>query len=240
MRKFVLLTIAISLIAVVAIFGRQNNRVVEAQSATSSAQVSAAESPSVADGLVQRLENSWPWYVARASGMLAAVSLIILMLSGIGMITGRTFGFLEPITAWASHRALGIVFGLAVLLHIGSLMFDKFVPFGLTQLLVPFSSDFRPVSLFGFSLGSLYVALGVLALYLTVAIIITSLVWINKKPKIWKVTHILSYLVIIFTFVHALAIGSDLSVAWMRWLWIGLGLLILYASLMRFRRAFTV
>lgn len=190
--------------------------------------------------LASRAQSSWPWYVTRASGLVAAGALLILLLSGIGQITGMTFRLLDPLTAWASHRALGIVFGIAVLVHMFSLLFDHFVQFNVLHLFVPWLSDYKPISLFGINVGSLYVALGVLAFYLTAIIIWTSLFWVERKPKTWKLVHLLSYLTIAFVFVHALYLGTDLTHGAFRVAWIGLNLLILVAALFRSWRAYTI
>ncbi len=196
--------------------------------------------PTVAQKLTDRTKASWPWYVTRGSGMIAAFSLIILMISGIGLVTGYTFRFLEPLTAWASHRALGITFAVAVFLHIFSLLFDHFAPFNLWQLLIPWLSDYKPVTLFGIHFGSLYVALGVLAFYGAILVVITSLVWVEKKPYIWKLIHLISYLVILFVFVHALYLGTDLMHGVLRWLWVLSGVLLLFTVLHRLWRAKTI
>lgn len=191
------------------------------------------------DKLVSRARSSWPWYIARASGLVAAAALIILMLSGIGQISGVTFRLLDPLTAWASHRALGITFGIAVLIHMISLLFDHFVQFNFWQIIIPWLSDFSPVSLFGINFGSLYVALGILAFYLTLVIIVTSLIWVERKPHTWKVIHLLSYLTIAFVFVHALYIGTDLTHGVFRVVWITLNLAVLCFAVLRSWRAFT-
>ncbi len=217
-------------------------------SATSSAQPTSSPSvtvertpkSSVAHGLVERVRASWPWYLTRISGLVAAATFVLLMLSGVGLLTGHTFSFFEPITAWASHRALGIAFAISVVVHVGSLYFDNFVPFGLMSLLVPFAATYKQINLLGVSVGSLYVALGVLSLYLSLAIVLTSLLWIEKKPGLWKVTHLLSYLAMIFVFVHSLFLGTDLSSGVLRWLWILTAFIVMYASLARLWRAKTV
>lgn len=193
----------------------------------------------VAEKLTTRTQKSWPWYVTRGSGLVAAASLIILMLSGIGLVGGYMFRFLEPLTAWASHRALGIVFGVSVLLHIFALLFDHFAPFNIWQLLIPWLSDYKPISLFGVQLGSLYIALGILAFYGVILVVLTSLVWVEKKPRLWKLTHLLSYIVMVFVFIHALYLGTDLAHGVLRWLWILFGTAIGIAVLYRLWRAKT-
>ncbi|MBP6880617.1 ferric reductase-like transmembrane domain-containing protein [Candidatus Saccharibacteria bacterium] len=195
---------------------------------------------SVARGLSERATSSWPWYLTRASGLVAALAFVILMLSGVGLISGRTFSFFEPLTAWATHRALGIVLAVSTVVHVGALFFDSFEPFGIIDLLVPFASDYKTIDIFGIYFGSLYVALGVLALYIIAAITIASLLWIDKMPRLWKFTHILSYLAMILVFVHALYLGTDLATGLLRWVWIVSAFIVLFASFSRLWRAKTV
>jgi len=196
--------------------------------------------PTLAQSVVQRTKTSWPWYLARASGLVAATALVLLMLSGIGQITGYTFRFLDPLTAWATHRALGLALAASVVVHIVSILFDHFVPFRIIDVLVPWLSHYKPITLFGIYLGSLYIALGVLAFYGLALITITSLIWIDKKPYTWKLFHILSYMVMVFVFVHALYLGTDTSNGILRLIWIGAGALIAWAVINRLWRAKTI
>lgn len=201
--------------------------------------VETVQGASVSEKVIQKARSSWPWYVVRASGIVAAVSLVVLMLSGIGQITGNTYRFLEPLTAWASHRALGIVFGVTVVLHVGGLLFDHFTSFTIWDLLIPWLSDYKPVTLFGIHLGSLYMALGVLSFYLTGAVVITSLTIINKRSHLWKVIHLASYVIIMMVFVHALYLGTDVSHGWMSAVWFACAAAILGGSIFRLWRAYT-
>lgn len=198
--------------------------------------VNPVQGPSVSKQLGTRAKSSWPWYITRASGFVAAVSLVILMLSGVGFITGATFRFLEPLTAWATHKAVAYVFGISVIVHGIALLFDTYVPFTIAQALVPFLSHYREVTIAGHHLGSLYVALGIIAMYFIFAIILTSIFWIDKKPHTWKAFHVLAYLTMIFVFFHALYLGTDLAQGIFRVLWIIFGITVAIAILYRLRR----
>ncbi|MFA5003831.1 MAG: hypothetical protein WC498_00965 [Candidatus Saccharimonadales bacterium] len=237
MRKLFLWA-AVSL-SLVGVLGWSGGAVMAQSSQFANVVVQDAQGPSVAQKFTDRAKSSWPWFIVRASGLVAAASLILLMLSGIGQITGDTFRFLAPLTAWASHRALGITFGISVLIHMVGLLFDTFVPFGILQLLVPWLSNYKPVTLFGVHLGSLYVALGVLAFYAVGLVVVSSLLWVEKKPYIWKWIHLLSYVIIMFVFVHALYLGTDLAHGIFRLLWIVLACAVLLGSLYRLWRAKT-
>ena len=201
-----------------------------AQTGGTNVVVDSVPQNSMLNSVIDRVFSSWPWYLARGAGLAAAGILVILMLSGVGFITGHSFSILEPITAWATHRALGIALGIAVLIHVVALYFDTFVPFNLKELLVPFASEYQP----------LYVALGIFALYVLAAIVLTSLFWVDSKPKTWKLIHLFSYLVLALVFVHALYLGTDLMHGVLRWLWVGGFILLTAASFVRLRRANTV
>jgi hypothetical protein len=196
-----------------------------------SIQLSAATSLPQSAG--QKLKKSWPWYVTRGSGLVAATALILLLLSGIGFITGTTFRFLEPLSAWLTHRALGIAFAISVAIHVLVLLFDKHQRFSIIDILIPFVSDFKPVEFGGIKLGSLYLALGILALYGTIAVVATSLLWIDKKPFIWRLVHYLSYGIMTAVYVHALYLGTDIKNGVFRILWYGLGILLVVALAFR-------
>lgn len=195
------------------------------------------QGPGVTTRLSTRAKSSWPWYITRASGLVAAVALVVLILSGVGLITGYSFKFLEPLTAWATHKALAMVFAISVLVHGAALLFDRYIPFTIAQVLMPFASHYRNLTISGHHFGSFYTALGIFAAYFILAMIISSLLWIDKKPHTWKALHFLSYLVMIFVFFHALYLGTDLSHGIFRVIWIIFGVAVALAIIHRVRRA---
>jgi DMSO/TMAO reductase YedYZ heme-binding membrane subunit len=187
-----------------------------------------------------KAQSSWPWYVTRASGLTAAALLILLMLSGIGQLTGFSYRFMEPLVSWSLHRALAIALGASIFVHGGVLLFDRYTPFNLLQLLFPFASHYKPATIFGAHLGSLYVTYGIIASYIAAILIFTSLFLMNKKQAIWRLLHYLSYVLVVLVFLHGLYLGTDIAhgatrVVW----WIG-GILICIGVLSRLRRAWTL
>lgn len=188
----------------------------------------------------ERFKQSWSWYISRASGILAAVLLVVLIISGIGLLTGYTYKVLEPLPAWAAHRAVGIAFTVSVLIHIFILLFDKFIGFKLADVLVPFYSDYKPQTLGGLELGAIAMAFGVLALYAIIAVVVSSLLWMQKHPKPWRLLHYLSYVILFFVFIHGLMLGTDLKHMWAKALWFGGAVILLVSIASRLRRANTV
>ena len=193
---------------------------------------------SIAD---HRLVTSWPWYVVRGAGFVAAGLIVLLMLSGIGQVTGLTYRFFEPVKAWAIHKALAYALLAAIAVHVIFLLIDKFLPFSLIQVLVPFASTYNnKTSLFGLSLGFFGVAFGILAAYGVIIVVASSLKWIDTRKKLWRQTHYVSYAVAALVFLHALTVGTDVRYGVFRLGWLFLGFIIMVAVVMRLWRAKTL
>lgn len=189
----------------------------------------------------QRLGESWPWYAVRAAGFIASGLLFLLMVSGIGQVTGLTYRFIEPLKAWALHKALAFALAASILVHILFLLIDKFLPFNLVQVLVPFASNYtNGVPFLGMALGGFAVGLGILAMYGVAVLIASSLGWIDTKKGAWRVLHYISYAVVVFVFVHALTTGSDLKYGTFRAAWMFAGFILIVAIASRLWRAGTL
>jgi hypothetical protein len=96
---------------------------------------------------------NYPWYVARAGGILAyallTTSVVVgLLLSGRPRLHGWPRFALEDV-----HRFVGLLVGTFILLHVGALLVDSYLPFSLANLVIPGTAPYRPLS----------VALGVVA-----------------------------------------------------------------------------
>lgn len=153
----------------------------------------------------QTQEIPWPWYVTRASGLTAYFLAFLIMVFGIGIQTRLIYKVINPLTALAAHRFVGIALSVTILTHVVSLLFDKFLKFTILDLLVPFASPYKP----------LLVSLGIIAFYLFSAVIITSLFLRLKWPRFWRLLHYLTYLAFILFFLHGVLIGTDKGVAFM-------------------------
>lgn len=186
----------------------------------------------------QRVGASWPWYIIRAAGFTAAGLIVLLMLSGIGQVTGLTYRFIQPVKAWVIHKALAIALCVAIAIHVGFLLIDHYVRFSFIQLFVPFLSRYNnKTQLFGLALGWAAVAMGIIAMYGVAIIVLSSLGWIDSKKKTWRKLHYISYAVAGLVFLHALYAGSDLQYGIFRAVWLLLGLIIGVGIIMRLRHA---
>ena len=139
------------------------------------------------------------WYVARASGLVSWVLLLTAVVWGMsfaGRMTKR-----RPPAAWVLdlHRFLG---GLAVVfvgVHLTALAADTYVSFGWRELFVPMASTWRPGA----------VAWGIVALYVLLAIEITSLLMKRLPRRVWHAVHLSSFGLAALATVHGLTAGAD-------------------------------
>lgn len=143
--------------------------------------------------------NLWPWYIARASGLVAYILLFLLVVTGVGIKTFSIFKFIRPAFALLNHRYLGTALTVSVLVHMVSLLFDKYINFSLLDVFIPFSSSFKPV----------FLSLGILGFYFLIAVIVSSIFTISKFPKAWRLLHYLPYPMFVILFIHGYFIGTD-------------------------------
>jgi DMSO/TMAO reductase YedYZ heme-binding membrane subunit len=139
------------------------------------------------------------WYVARASGIVAWALAALAVVWGMALST-RALGRRPP-APWLLdlHRFLGGLTVVFVGVHLVGLVLDPFVGFGPLELLVPLASGWKPVA----------VAWGVVALYLLVAVEVTSLLRSRLPARLWRSVHLTSYAVYALATVHLLTAGTD-------------------------------
>jgi predicted ferric reductase len=145
------------------------------------------------------VNNQLWWYVARSGGIAAWAMLAFSVLWGLVLST-KAFGS-KPRPNWLLdlHRFVG---GAAVVftgIHVVSLVLDSYIEFGITQVLVPFTSSYRPSA----------VAWGVIAFYVLLAVEITSLLRKRLSKRVWRLTHYLSFPLFILGTAHGVTAGTD-------------------------------
>jgi predicted ferric reductase len=138
------------------------------------------------------------WYTIRASGLVAWVLLLGAVAWGL-VLSIRPIR--KPRPAWALdlHRFLGGLAFVFIGAHLVGLLFDTFVGFSVVDLFLPMASHWRPGA----------VALGVVAMYLAVAVEVTSLLMRRLPRRIWHSVHLLSLVALVLVTVHAFTAGAD-------------------------------
>ncbi len=144
------------------------------------------------------------WYLARASGVVAYLLLTIVVVVGVGL-AGRIRLTWPRFAVVDVHRFGSILVGVFIGVHALTLALDSYLPFSVTQLLVPFASRYRPLP----------TALGIVAMELLVAVAITNLLRARLPYRAWRRAHYATLLVWLAATIHGLTVGSDRGSLWL-------------------------
>jgi hypothetical protein len=145
------------------------------------------------------------WYAARASGVAAYVVLSIVV------ALGMTLGGKAKSRVWPRfsvediHRFGGLLVGSLIGVHVLAIAADSFLPFSLVQLLVPFTSTYRP----------LWTGLGIASAEILLALAITNHYRKALPYSFWRKAHYLNFAVWGLASVHGLMAGTDRGAAWL-------------------------
>ncbi len=139
------------------------------------------------------------WFVARSAGIVAWLLVTLSVCWGL-LLSTRLLARSTP-APWLLdlHRFLSTLSVVFTAIHLGGLVLDDFVYFGLAELLVPFAYEAQAGD----------VAWGIVAVYLLVAVELTSLLMRRLPRRVWRSVHRLSFLVYGFATIHGWRAGTD-------------------------------
>lgn len=143
-------------------------------------------------------EKVW-WYLSRSSGIVALVLLVASVVWGVLLATRVLKPHDRPAWLLDLHRWLGGTALVMTGLHLLGLYLDGYIDYGVTELLVPGASEYRPLA----------VAIGVLSLYVLIAIQVTSYLRRRLSKRVWRGVHLLSYGLVWGASLHAGLAGTD-------------------------------
>lgn len=144
------------------------------------------------------------WFVARASGVVAYVQLMAIVVLGIALSRRWHRAAWPRLLVEATHRWLTLLFFLFIAVHSVTVLLDPFTHFGLNDILIPFGSAYRTI----------WLGLGVLAAELALAIALSAVVrrWIGYR--MWHALHMLTYVLFPLSLLHGLGTGTDTTTPW--------------------------
>jgi predicted ferric reductase len=146
------------------------------------------------------------WFVARASGIVAWILLAVSVSAGI-VLSSRLLRRPKPAWVLDLHRFVGGLAVMFVVVHVVALLADSFVSFGVADVLVPMASTWQPGA----------VAWGVVALYVLLAVELTSLLMRRLPHRTWYLVHLTSYALFALATIHGLLAGTDAGNGFVRW-----------------------
>lgn len=143
-------------------------------------------------------EELW-WYVARAGGIVALLLTGMAVIWGLALSTKVMDGTPSPRWLLSLHKSLGALSVTFTGIHVAALMLDSYVHFGITDVLVPFASDWQPGA----------VAWGIVTTYLLLAVQVSSLLMKRIPRHWWKRIHMTSWLLFWTGLLHGITAGTD-------------------------------
>jgi methionine sulfoxide reductase heme-binding subunit len=145
------------------------------------------------------------WYGTRGAGVVSLVLLTAVVVLGItSAMRWQTPSWPRFLTT-GFHRNLALVTLVFLAIHIVTAVVDPFTALGLNAALIPFSSSYR----------TLWLGLGAIAMYLLLAIIVTSLLRPLLGYAGWRIVHWLAYAMWPVALVHGFGTGTDRGFPWM-------------------------
>lgn len=151
-----------------------------------------------------------PWYTTRAAAVTAYLLLSATTVLGLSISTRWLDRLFSRATAFALHEWLSWLALACVGLHVGALLVDRFQPFSLSAVLIPFASSYRKLAT-GF---------GVLSLYLLATITISFYLRSHIGQRAWRTLHYGSFALYILATAHGIFSGASQDLPWMRWAYI--------------------
>lgn len=139
------------------------------------------------------------WYISRSSGWVAFVLLATTVVWGLLGVTRLIDRPGLPRWLHDLHRFLALLTVAFTAVHLGALVADNYVHIGWRELFVPYALDWRPGA----------VTWGIVALYLLVAVQVSS--WLRRRlpRRLWVGLHMLSYPALWMVAAHGLTAGTD-------------------------------
>ena len=163
------------------------------------------------------------WIILRAAGIGSYIALWLAVVWGLIATTSLVTKRVSKPTSTLFHGVVASA-GLALLvIHVGGLLLDRYMPFGVLDLLIPMRAGYR----------TLAVAFGVIAMYAMVLILVSS--WIRKRlgTKLWRAIHLLAIPAFTMALAHGVFAGTDSSRPWMFAIYLVTGLLTLFLVIVR-------
>lgn len=145
------------------------------------------------------------WDVARAGGFTAYILLMLSVAIGLALTMHlQSPSFWPRILNSELHNFVTLLALIFTVIHVLAVIVDPFTRFGLNEVFIPFASHYRP----------LWMALGIVGLYLGLAIGLST--WL--RPLIgyawWRRLHVLTLIVFALVTIHGIATGSDTQTWW--------------------------
>jgi predicted ferric reductase len=149
--------------------------------------------------------QSLTWDIARAGGFTAYILLTLAVIVGLALSTQ-----IQSPNRWPRllnselHNFLTLIATIFLGVHILATWIDPYTRFSWNEILIPLASHYRPE----------WMALGIVALYLGIAIGISTWLRPHIGYKLWRQLHVLTLVIFALATIHGIGTGSDTQTPW--------------------------
>jgi sulfoxide reductase heme-binding subunit YedZ len=163
------------------------------------------------------------WYATRGAGVVSLVLLTGVVMLGILAARRWRAGAWPRFLTTGFHRNLALLSVVFLALHVVTAVTDPYTSLGWKAALLPFSSPYR----------TFWLGLGVVAVDLLLALVVTSLARRLIGRRGWRAIHWLAYACWPVALAHGLGTGSDTRYGWMLGVVAACGAAVLAAAVWR-------
>ncbi len=160
------------------------------------------------------------WYVTRSAGIIAYLLLWLSTVWGLA-VTSKIF---DPLLARAftydMHQFLSLLGIGFTAVHVVVLLADRYLPFSIAQVLIPFIAPYRPV----------WVGAGIIGLYLTLLVTVTFYIRQYIGQKSFRLIHYASFAGYLSVTLHGLMAGTDSALGVMQFVYAGTALVVVFLT----------
>ena len=161
------------------------------------------------------------WYVTRASGIIAYLLLWFSMVLGLAVTSKYVDKMLDRMFTYDFHQFISLLSIAFTVLHVLVLMLDRYLPYSLGQILIPFTSPYRP----------LWVGIGVIAFYVIVLVTVTFYLKRQIGMRSFRIIHVLSLVGYLGALLHGIYSGTDTALPAMQIVYKVSGLVVLFLTI---------
>lgn len=151
------------------------------------------------------------WYVTRAAGLTSYLVLWLSVAWGLAVSSKILDRLLHRTFTYDFHQFISLLAIGFILVHMLSLVFDRYLPYSAAQLLIPGLSAYRPI----------WVAVGIVAFYLIMLVTVTFYLRGKIGMKAFRGIHVLSLVAYLGSTIHGLMAGTDASLFFVQILYAG-------------------
>lgn len=148
-----------------------------------------------------------PWFVARATGIVAFAAMSVSMMIGLSISDKSTPKWISRSLLFETHQFLSVLSLVFIGLHAGSLLADSFMKLSALDILVPGVAAYERT----------WTAVGVAGAWVT--LMVTASWWFRAQigHKTWRKLHFLTFIAYVASLLHGLGAGTDTDIPVVFW-----------------------